>query len=180
METNKNDYQIVNTLEEDLEFTYQLFEEAIAYQQRKGYSVWQGYDKKALQNDVHQQLQYKIVIDDTIACVFSICYADPIIWREKEQANAMYLHRIVVNPHLKGQKQFQKILDWSIQHAQQRGTQFIRMDTWGDNPTIIDYYKSFGFRFIENYTTPNSEELPTQHRNLYLTLLEFEIDLYTK
>jgi len=49
------------------------------------------------------------------------------------------------------------------------------MDTWAANPTIIDYYKSFGFAFIENYTTPNSEELPVHNRNLALTLLEYQL-----
>jgi hypothetical protein len=50
------------------------------------------------------------------------------------------------------------------------------MDTWSDNPTIISYYKNFGFELIENYTTPNSPELPVHNRNLSLTLLEFRRD----
>ena len=49
------------------------------------------------------------------------------------------------------------------------------MDTWGNNPNIVDYYKSFDFQFIENYTTPNSPDLPMQHRNLYLALLEYKV-----
>jgi hypothetical protein len=47
------------------------------------------------------------------------------------------------------------------------------MDTWAANPAIIDYYKSFGFVAVENYTTPNSSELPVHNRNLALTLLEY-------
>jgi hypothetical protein len=49
------------------------------------------------------------------------------------------------------------------------------MDTWAANPTIINYYKSFGFSVIENYTTPDSEELPLHNRKLALTLLEYEL-----
>lgn len=48
------------------------------------------------------------------------------------------------------------------------------MDTWAANPTIIKYYKSFGFEFIENFTTPDNEELPVHNRNLALTLLEYK------
>lgn len=166
--------QITNTEEKDLPFIYWLFEEAIEYQKRKGYPVWVGYDKQTLMNDIAEQLQYKIVIDNQIACIFSICYQDAIIWREKEQGDAMYLHRIVVNPSMKGQKQFEKVLEWAKKHALENNIKYIRMDTWGNNENIVDYYKSFGFQFIENFTTPNSADLPIQHRNLYLALLEYK------
>jgi len=46
------------------------------------------------------------------------------------------------------------------------------MDTWGDNPKIIEYYKKFGFRFIEFYTTGCQTELAVQNRNLKVALLE--------
>jgi ribosomal protein S18 acetylase RimI-like enzyme len=174
MEENK--YKIKNTVEADLPIIYWLFEEAIAYQRQKGYPVWAGYDKKSLQNDILQNLQFKIIIEDSIACIFSICHSDPIIWRDKECGNAIYLHRIVVNPKMKGQNQFAKIMNWAKTYAIEKDAQFIRMDTWGDNQHIINYYKGYGFQFVENYTTPNSKELPTQHRNLYLALLEYQID----
>ena len=49
------------------------------------------------------------------------------------------------------------------------------MDTWANNSTLIEYYKTFGFNVIENYTTPDSIELPVHNRNLALTLLEYKI-----
>jgi hypothetical protein len=48
------------------------------------------------------------------------------------------------------------------------------MDTWADNHKIIEYYKSFGFEFIENYKTANAIELPIQNRNLNVALLQME------
>lgn len=167
--------QILNTIEEDLPFVYWLFEQAIDYQRHKGYPVWIGYDKQTLMNDVAIGLQYKIVMDNHIACIFSVCYEDSIIWRDKEQGDAIYLHRIVVNPHMKGQKQFGRVLTWAVEHAIQKSKKYIRMDTWGHNPNIVDYYQSFGFRFIENFTTSDSPELPIQHRNLYLSLLQYDV-----
>lgn len=90
-----------------------------------------------------------------------------------DKGKSIYLHRIVVNPEFKGQRQFGTILNWAIEHSKQKGLSSIRMDTWADNPTIINYYKSFGFRFVENYTTPDSEELPVHNRNLAMALLEY-------
>jgi len=81
----------------------------------------------------------------------------------------------VVNLDFKGQKLFGTILDWAIDHSKRKGISSIRMDTWAENPAIINYYKSFGFKFIENYTTPNNEELPIHNRNLALTLLEYKL-----
>ena len=164
---------IHNTTVDDLDFIYHLFDEAILYQKKKGFPVWNGYDKNVLKADVKNKLQYKITEDDTILCVFSICLHDPIIWREKEKEDAIYLHRIVVNPRYKGQKQFEKILSWAKGFAKRKNLSYIRIDTWGDNQSILNYYQSYGFKFIENYTTPTTENLPIQHRNLYLALLEY-------
>jgi GNAT superfamily N-acetyltransferase len=169
------DYKIENTALTDLEFTYSLFDDSIRYQVEKGFPTWKGFDKNALVNDVKNKNQYKIIHDTQIAIVFSVCYVDKVIWREREKGDAVYLHRIVVNPAFKGQKLFALILDWTIQHAKQKGLSFIRMDTWGNNPTLIDYYKTFGFRFIENFTTPDSLELPSHNRKLFLALLEIEL-----
>ena len=167
--------KIENTTPPDLEFVYELFDRAIEYQKRKGYPAWRGFDKGTLMNDVANQNQYKIVIESQIASVFSICYTDKVIWREAERGDAVYLHRIVVNPSFKGQKLVEPIVDWTIEHAKHLGLRFVRMDTWQHNPNIIEYYKSFGFAFVGNYTTPDTLELPLQNRNLALALLELEV-----
>lgn len=168
--------KIENTQTEDLEFIYGLFDKAIAYQKQNGYPVWKGYDKEVFQKDIAAGNQYKIILNSEIAIVFSVCYSDQVIWRDMENGKSLYLHRIAVNPACKGQKLFGEILSWAITHVRAKGLSFIRMDTWGNNPTIINYYKSFGFRFVENYTTPDSLELPSQHRKLDLALLEMKVD----
>ena len=92
-----------------------------------------------------------------------------------DDGNAVYLHRIVVNPEFKGQRLFGKVLEWAIDHAKEKDLTAVRMDTWANNPGIIEYYKSFGFSFFENFTTPDTEELPVHNRNLPLTLLEYKV-----
>lgn len=168
-------YQIENTSPEDLNFIYWLFEEAIAYQEKNNYVGWNSYDKHFIKLDIKNKLQFKITKGNVILSIFSICLSDALIWREKENGDAIYLHRIVVNPAFKGQKQFEKILNWTVEFANEKGLKYIRMDTWADNLNIIDYYKNYGFQFIENYTTPNTKELPDQHRNLKVALLEMKL-----
>ena len=110
--------EVIHTNPHDLEQIFALFDHSVAYQEN----------------------QYKVVLDSTLAMVFSVRYTDKIIWRDLDKGDALDLHRIVVNPAFKGQKLFGIILDWAIAHAKQRGLTSIRMDTWAANPTLIRYY----------------------------------------
>ena len=169
-------FEVTYTEINDLEFVYELFEQSISYQEKKGYPTWRNYDRNAIRNDIENKNHYTITLGGKTAIVFSVCYNDKIIWRHFETGDALYLHRIVVNPECKGLKLFGKILDWAIMHGKQEGLKNIRMDTWANNPHIIDYYKTFGFNVIETYTTPDSLLLPVHNRNLALTLLEYPLN----
>ena len=173
--TKLSNYTIQNTDKQDLDLIYLLFEKAIEYIQKNQFVGWTTYDKNLIKHDQENKLQFKIVQNHRLVCVFSICFSDALIWREKEKGDAIYLHRIVVNPLCKGQKQFEKILTWVIELATSHKLKYIRMDTWAENQNIIDYYKSYGFEPIEVYKTPNTPELPEQHRDLNVALLELKL-----
>lgn len=167
---------IINTEKSDLEFIYLLFEQAIAYQKSKNYPSWPGYDKEVLNHDIEHGLQYKLVETGEIAYIFSICYTDKIIWREKDDNDAVYLHRMVVNPKYKGARNFGKVLEWLKVHCKKQNRHFVRMDTWADNKSIVDYYRSFGFTIVEYFHTPDTDQLPLQQRNNKVVLLELQLE----
>ena len=166
---------IVNTSKSDLTRIYDLFDQSAAYQEKNGYPSWRNYDRHAIIRDIENGNQYKGVIDGKTAIVFSVCYTDKIIWRHFDKGDSIYLHRIVGNTDFKGQRLFGHILEWAIDLCKQRDLNTIRMDTWAANPRIVDYYKDFGFNFIENFTTPDTKELPVHNRKLALTLLEYSV-----
>ncbi len=166
-------YEVGNTELTDLPFIFDLFDHSIHYQENHGYPVWKNYDQGAIRADMESKNQYKIIVDGKIGIVFSVGYADKIIWRELDKGDAIYLHRIVVNPECKGRKLFELILAWSVEHARQKGRSAVRMDTWAGNESILNYYTGFGFSIVENYTTSDSPQLPVHNRNLALTLLEY-------
>jgi GNAT superfamily N-acetyltransferase len=167
--------KVINTEANDLAQIFTFFDESIKYQEKKGSPTWKNYDKGAILKDIDNHNQYKVIIHSKTAIIFSACYTDKIIWRTLDTGNSIYLHRIVVNPEFKGQKLFGIVLDWAIDHAKSKGLTKVRMDTWASNPGIVEYYKTFGFAFVENYTTPATSELPVHNRNLALTLLEYKI-----
>lgn len=170
-----NGYETVLAKPEDLDFVCYLFEEAMAFQKRKGYPVWLGYDRGALAREIEEGKTYKILVGNVVACTFSALFSDKIYWREKDQDDAIYLHRIVVNPMLRGQSHFAKVLAWAKAEAAKKGRRYLRMDTWAANPKIIKLYEGYGFRFIENYTTPDTEEISFQYRKQRLALLEMDL-----
>jgi ribosomal protein S18 acetylase RimI-like enzyme len=174
--TNIDNVKVINTTKKDLDKVLWLFEQAMDLRIKNGYKVWTDIDKVALEKDIDNRLQYKIVKGTEILCIFSIQHSDPFIWRDRDQSDAIYLHRIVVNQNFRGQRQFEKVLNWAKQFARQKNLKFVRMDTWADNEKIIAYYKSFGFELIEYYKTPDAPELPMQNRNLNVALLEMELE----
>ena len=88
----------------------------------------------------------------------------------------MYIHRIVTNPEFRGRGYVRAITGWSIEHARSRGLRFVRMDTWGDNLKLIDYYRDCGFRFLGLTTAMESPSMPKHYKGIELSL--FEIDLH--
>jgi GNAT superfamily N-acetyltransferase len=166
---------VSNTEKHEIDTIFSLFDESVNYQEKNGYPTWRNYDKNAIIRDIEALRQYKVVAEGKVAIVFSVAFSDRVIWRHMDQGKSIYLHRIVVNPAFKGQKLFKVILDWAIQHCKTKGFENVRMDTWADNPTIIEYYKAFGFKPVEKYTTPDTEELPEHNRRLSLQLLEYKV-----
>lgn len=174
-------FKVINTDLHDLTTIEWLFKQAIAYQTQKGTPGWGKIDMDYICTEIAKKLQYKIVNKDGMTlCIFSVCYNDSAIWREKETGSSIYLHRITVNPKFKGQKQFAKVLAWAINHAIENNLESIRIDTWAHNHEIIQYYQQFGFEFVEHYTTTNSNDLPAQHRNVDLSLFEYKISSTVK
>jgi ribosomal protein S18 acetylase RimI-like enzyme len=166
-------FKVINTELKDLPNIIRWFDESIAYQEKHGYPTWKNYDQGALTRDIENKRSYIAVNDNDAGIAFSVSYRDRVIWRHLDDGKSVYLHRIVVNPAFKGQKLFGVILDWAKDHVKEKSLKNIRMDTWADNQNIINYYKSFGFETIEDFTTPDIEELPVHNRNITLTLMEY-------
>lgn len=166
---------ITNTTISDLPVIYDLYDKAIAYQKSRNFPVWNGYDKRVINDEIENKSQYKILINNELAAIFSACqpgHVEAELWQERAEKKAIYLHRIIVNRDFKGQKIFAKILQWTEEFIAGKGYQYIRMDTWADNPTLIDYYKSFGFEEAGIGYTSDSEDLPSQYRKVKIIMLE--------
>ena len=171
----KQMFTIEKSLPSDLEIILGLYRDAVKYQIEKGYNLWPEFEKSLIEKEINNQRHYKIMQEGKIACVFSVLYNDPIIWKEKDKDPAIYLHRIATNLNSKGNGMMQLITNWAFEHAAQHQKKYIRMDTWGDNENLKNYYINFGFKHIGQVSLPKNHELPSHYWGSTLSLFEIRI-----
>ncbi len=159
----------------DLDAIINLYTSAIEHQKKVFTKHWQPFDRKMIETEIHENRQWKLVIDDRIVCIFAITYNDPIIWKEKDAEPSIYLHRIVTHSQHRGRFFVKDIVAWAKEFGKQHEKKFIRMDTFGDNQKLIDYYVSCGFKFLGLTTLGTAADLPKHYQNASLSLFEISI-----
>lgn len=138
-------------------------------------NTWPIFERKLVETEIQEQRQFKIVIDNQIACVWAITFTDPQIWEEKNNDPAIYIHRIATNPIFRGQNFVTEIVVWAKRHAKSHQKKFIRMDTCGDNQKLIAHYKNCGFNFLGIVRLKNADKLPSHYQSADVCLFEIEL-----
>jgi ribosomal protein S18 acetylase RimI-like enzyme len=159
----------------DFDTIFAFYDMAVAYQKTKFNKHWMGFDADLVLKEITETRQWKIVIDDKIACIFAITFEDKNIWKEKNSDKAVYFHRIVTHPKFKGQHFVKKIVTWSLAFAKEKKLEYLRLDTWGDNEELIDYYQQCGFEFL-GVITPDYNGLPKHYDGITLSLFQITIE----
>jgi hypothetical protein len=74
---------IQNSLIEDLDFIFDLYNSATVYQKERFISYWPEFDREMVINEIVESRQWKIIIDGEVACIWATTFSDPLIWEEK-------------------------------------------------------------------------------------------------
>jgi ribosomal protein S18 acetylase RimI-like enzyme len=167
--------KIVNGTIRDIETIFTLYDNATAHQKTKFDKHWQGFDRSLIEKEIRENRLWKIMLDGSAVCVFSIAYLDPFIWGQKNDAHALYIHRIAANQDARGKGCVKFIVNWAQEYGQQIGKKFIRMDTWGDNKKLIDYYTNCGFTLLGTIRPTFTNTLPKHYGANFVALLEMNI-----
>lgn len=168
---------ITNSTLDDIPEIFRLYQLATDYQ-KKAFpgNVWPDFDQDFIATEVLENRQFKIVIDNQITCIWAITYNDADIWEEKENNDAIYIHRIATNPDFRGNNFVQLIADWSKDFGKKENKKFIRMDTCGQNDRLINHYKSCGFNFLGMKKLKDSSSLQEHYQNADVCYFEIELD----
>lgn len=144
-------------------------------QKAKAAVPWPEFDRILIENEIVEQRQWKIIVDNQVACIWVTTFDDPLIWEERSIDPAIYIHRIATNPVFRGRGLVSEIVRWAIKYAKSFNKQFIRIDTVGNNEKLIEHYKNCGFKFLGFSMLKNTTGLPAHYQNATVSL--FEIDL---
>ncbi len=166
--------QIINSTPQDFDSIFKLYDAAVEYQKTVFHRQWQGFEPGLVETEIRENRQWKILVDEQIACIFAITFNDFAIWGERDQNDAIYIHRIVTNPDFRGGNFVRFITAWAKDYAGSLGKKYVRMDTWGDNEKLIGYYQKCGFNFL-GIITPDYRKLPKHYVGITLSLFEIEL-----
>jgi ribosomal protein S18 acetylase RimI-like enzyme len=167
---------ITNSNLEDIPQIFRLYKLATDFQKIKfPDNQWPKFDKEYITTEVAENRQFKLVIDDEIACIWAITYSDAQIWEERDNDSSIYIHRIATNPNFRGNNFVQIIVDWAKRYATERNKQFIRMDTCGNNERLINHYVNSGFNYLGIKELKNTSELPSHYHNAQVCFFEIEL-----
>jgi len=166
--------QVANSQPSDLDMIFDFYEMAIAHQKKVFNKHWQGFSKELVETEIAENRQYKILVNDEVACVFAVTFNDQLIWGDRDH-DAIYIHRIVTHPDFRGLSFVKEIITWARAFAAENHLKFIRMDTWADNEKLLEYYTSCGFNYVGVVTMEKTDGLPKHYEGISLSLFEIEI-----
>lgn len=160
----------------DVPEIFRLYGLATEFQKRTfPENTWPTFDRELVETEIQEQRQFKIVIDDQIACVWAITFSDPQIWEKRNRDPSIYIHRIATNPDFRGQRFVTQIVAWAKNYAKAHQKKFIRMDTCGNNRRLIQHYGKCGFDFLGMVRLENTNELPTHYQDANVCLFEIRL-----
>ena len=170
---------IKNVTTLDIEEVFALYKIAANYQKEKNtVIVWPDFNKEMVAIEIAENRQFKLLVNNEVVCIWAITFSDAQIWEDRNKDNALYIHRIAVNPNFRGNNYVDTIVAWSKEFAIEKGIQFIRLDTLGENTKLIEHYKNAGFNFLGLFNLKNTSNLPEHYKLAPVCL--FEIDLHRK
>ncbi len=166
--------QILASSHQDIDAIFEMYDMAIDYQKKVFHKHWEFFERDLIVSEINEDRQWKFVIDGKIICIFALSFNDEQFWKEKNNSPSLYIHRIVTHPDYKGLGFMSKIIDWAKTYCKEYHKEYIRMDTWGDNQQLIDYYIHCGFEYVTTIMLDKVVGLPSHYKGP-LALLEIKI-----
>lgn len=159
---------------EDVDEILRLYELATELMRQKNQTAWPVFERDLVVEHIDDNRQFKFVLENRAACVWSIAYSDPLIWGARNADPSVYIHRIATNQEFSGRRFVSAIASWACSHARERGLRYVRMDTAGENHGLISHYERCGFRFLGLSQISDSKGLPEHYQNTAVSLFQLD------
>lgn len=160
----------------DLQGILEMYRHASALQREKGMVVWPEISPSLIEQEIAEQRQWKMLIEGQLACVWVVAFDDPLIWGEKNKDPSIYLHRIATAPAFRGQGLVEYVVKAAVDIACTMQLEYIRLDTVGKNPALVEHYTHHGFRYLGAYELASTEGLPGHYNDGPVLLFERKVN----
>lgn len=169
--------KIENSTINDIDEIFRLYKMASDHQRSKQtVVVWPEFKRRLVETEIAENRQWKLLIDDSIACVWATTFSDEQIWEERNADAAVYIHRIATNHDFRGRNFVAMIVDWAKEYARQSNKAYVRLDTLGNNAKLIDVYTNAGFTFLGLVDLKNTDGLPSHYGTAPACLFEIKLN----
>lgn len=158
----------------DVPKIFNLYRIATDYMKSKNQVYWPKFPIELILNEIKENRQWKLLIDEKIACIWATSLNDELIWGNKKEPS-LYIHRIATNPEFRGQNLVARLIEWANTFGKKKDLKFIRMDTVGMNKGLIEHYKKLGFDFLGVKRLEKTDGLPAHYKNGELCYFQKEI-----
>jgi len=166
---------ITNSTIDDIEEIFRLYRIATDFMKSRFTVYWPEFERSLVATEITEHRQWKMIIDGQVACVWAITFSDPQIWEERNSDPAIYIHRIATNPAFRGRNLVNTIVAWAKEYAKANHKKYVRLDTVGDNKSLITHYTSCGFNFLGLVSLKTIEGLPAHYGMGGVCLFELEV-----
>jgi GNAT superfamily N-acetyltransferase len=166
---------IENSTLYNMEEIQMLYDHARDYQRQKESVVLGEIDNGLLEKEIMEKRQWKLMIDNEIACVWVITFNDEEIWDNSHDRESIYIHRIATNPIYRGRNLIAHIVEWAKKYAVENQKRFVRLDTVGENKGLIKHYTGCGFTYLGSVKLIDTKGLPSHYQEDVVCLFEYRI-----
>jgi GNAT superfamily N-acetyltransferase len=168
--------QIENSTPNDITEIFRLYKIASDYQKtKKTVVVWPDFNKELVETEIAENRQWKLIIDNEIACVWATTFSDDQIWEKQKDDAAIYIHRIATHPNFRGHNFIAIIVNWAKEYAKYCKKNFVRLDTLGENKKLIEHYQKAGFDYLGMFDLTDTNGLPDHYHNTPACLFEIKL-----
>lgn len=136
---------------------------------------WPVFDRALIESEINEKHQWKMVINNEIACIWATTFNDPLIWEERNSDPSVYIHRIATKPAFRGRNLVAKVTEWALKFATDKNKAFIRMDTVNKNDKLIEHYGNCGFEFLGLSKLTATGRLPAHYHNATVSLFQLDV-----
>lgn len=119
------------------------------------------FTEEAINDYFENREIYIAYLNETPAGLYTIQFDDPTYWKDKNDPDYGYLHRLTVHSSLRGLNLGPWLLESAERVVQQRGKKGLRLDCVAHNRKLNHFYQMQGFRLM------GVSDMGTRYASLY-------------